>query len=153
MKNITLLLVGMMASGMASAVTFGTTGQLTQTDCTNLNENVTINLTSGVVAGVTCTSARVAIAACHSSGMLKSRQMPRKDVTEDVTDPDTGAVSQVTTQVSCTIGDADPDCKATPVSGAAIASASTTRGTVNTIYPGTGDCTAAKAEAASLTVN
>lgn len=152
MKKITLLLVSLMGSGMASAVPFGTTGQLTQTDCPNLNENVTINLTTGVVAGVTCNSARVAIAACHSAGMLKSRQMPRKNVTQDVTAAD-GSVSQVTTQVSCTIGAADTACAATPVSGAAIASASTTRGTVNTIYPGTGDCTAAKAETASGTVN
>lgn len=153
MKKITLLLAGLMASGMASAVPFGSTGQLTQTACNNLNENVTINLTTGVVAGVTCTGARVAIAACHSSGMLKSRQMPRKDVTEDVTDSDTGAVTQVTTQVSCTISTTDPTCAATPVSGAAVASASTTRGTVNTIYPGTGACTAAKAETAAGTVN
>ena len=78
MKKITLLLAGLMASGMASAVPFSSTGLLTQTACPNLNENVTISLTTGVVAGVTCTTGRVAIAACATNGMVKSRQALRK---------------------------------------------------------------------------
>lgn len=153
MKNISLLLAGLMASGLASAVEFGSSGLLTQTDCNNLNENVSINLTTGVVAGVDCTAGRVAIAACHTSGMLKSRQMPRKTVQEPDTDPNAAPGATVDVQVACTIGDADPDCAPTPVSGAAIASASTTRGTVNSIYPGTGECTATGADTAAGTLN
>lgn len=135
MKKITLLLAGLMASGMASAVEFGSSGLLTQTDCTNLNENVSINLTTGVVAGVSCTADRVAIAACHSAGMLKSRQAPRKDEVVNA-----GTPQEATIKVSCTIGPADPTCAPTPVSGAAVASATTTRGTVNTVFPNTGAC-------------
>lgn len=148
MRKITLLLAGLVASGVASAVPFGASGLLTQTACTNLNENVNINLTTGVVAGVSCTTNRVAIAACHSAGMLKSRQAPRKNEVINA-----GTPQEATIQVSCTIGPADPTCAPTPVSGAAVASASTTRGTVNTIYPNAGACTVAGADSAAGTVN
>ena len=153
MKKITLLLAGLMASGMASAVQFGATGLLTQTDCTNLNENVNINLTNGVVAGVSCTAGRVAIGGCHTTGMLKSRQAPRKTVQVPDTSPGAAPGATVDQQVSCTIGAADPACAPTPVTGAAVASATTNRGTVNTEFPNTGACTVTVAEAVANGLN
>ncbi|MDM9653718.1 hypothetical protein QU755_20240 [Pseudomonas wenzhouensis] len=140
MKKITLLFVGLMASGLASAVPFASTGTLQVGVCTNLNEDVNINLTTGVVAGVSCTDNRVAIAACHTAGMLKSRNVGQKTI--KVLDTSEGAAPGATVDevVSCVVGTADPDCVGTPTSGAAVASATTTRGTVNTVYPNSGAC-------------
>ena len=147
MKKITLLLAGLMASGLASAVQFPTTGQLRIGDCTNLNEDVTINLTTGVVAGVSCTDARVAIAACHTSGMVKTRTPGRKTIQVPDTSDGAAAGATVDEEVDCKISAADADCVATPVNGAAFATATTARGTVNTQYPGGGACTdAARAD-------
>lgn len=143
MKKITLLLAGLMVSSMASAVQFENSGLLTQTDCTNLNENVSINLTTGVVAGVTCTPTRVTVAACHTNGMVKSRQALRVPVTTQ--DPDTG--DDVVTETPCTAG--STGCREIPVTGAAIAGASTTRGTTNTVFPNAGACTVDLAEETS----
>lgn len=142
MKKITLLLAGLMASGMASAIEFANSGLLTQTQCTNLNENVSINLTAGVVAGVTCTDTTVTIAACHTNGMVKSRQALRVPV---VTQDTTGA--DVTTETPCTAG--STGCREIPVTGAAVAGASTTRGTTNTVFPNAGVCNVGLADSVS----
>lgn len=141
MKKITLVLAGLMMSGMASAVEFGATGQLTQTQCANLNENVNINLTTGVVAGVTCATGRVAIAACATNGMVKSRQALRVPVT------DTSVTPNVTTEQPCTAG--STGCREIPVTGAAFAGASTVRGTTNTVFPNAGICTVGLANTTS----
>lgn len=140
MKKITLLLVGLMASGLASAIEFNSTGQLQVGVCSNLNEDVNINLTTGVVAGVDCTANRVAFAACHTAGMVKSRNVGQKTI--QVPDPDPNAAQGATVDqiVSCSIGAADPDCAGTTVSGAGIANATTNQGTVTTGYPGLGAC-------------
>lgn len=138
MKKITLLLAGLMASGVASALPFSASGQLQVGVCNLLNEDVAINLTTGVVAGVDCSATRVAIATCHTSGMVKSRNVGTKSVTTTAADGTT-----TTTTVSCSIGAADPDCSGTTITGAGIANATTDRGTVTTSYPGTGACTAA----------
>lgn len=138
MKKITLLFAGLMVSGMVSAEPFAASGPLRQGNCANLNEDVTINLTSGVVAGVSCTTARVAIATCHTSGMVKSRTVGTKVVVVDVNGTPTNQT------VSCSIGAADPTCAGTPVTGPAIANASTTRGTVTNSYSTAGGtCSAA----------
>lgn len=138
MKKITLLLAGLMASGMASALPFSASGQLQVGVCNILNEDVNLNLTNGVVAGVDCSDTRVAIATCHTSGMVKSRNVGTKDVTTT----DANGV-ETTATVSCSIGTADPDCSGTTVEGAGVANATTDRGTVTTSYPGSGACTAA----------
>lgn len=142
MKKITLLLAGLMASSMASAVEFENSGLLTQTQCTNLNENVSINLTTGVVAGVTCTDTTVTVAACHTNGMVKSRQALRVPVTtQDAEGED------VVTETPCTAG--TTGCREIPVTGAAVAGASTTRGTTNTVFPNAGVCNVELADTVS----
>lgn len=146
MKKISLAVAGLLFSGLASAVQLTASGLVPVTVCDNLNEDVTLNLTTGVVAGVSCTASRVAFAACHTAGMLKSRSVGQKDVTTDVTDPETGATTPVTTTVSCTVGSADTACQSVAVTGAAVPSATSTKGTVNNQYPGTGVCTATVAE-------
>lgn len=141
MKKISLAVAGFLFSGMASAVQLPSTGTVVQTQCSNLNEDVRINLTTGVVAGVSCTNARVALAACHTGGMQKQRSVGQKTVAG------TDAQGQPTsTVVSCTVGTADPDCTTVSVTGAAVPSSTTNAGTVNNQYPGTGACTAGVAE-------
>lgn len=134
MKKITLLISGLMLSGVVFAEPFSASGPLRQGNCNNLNEDVTINLTSGVVAGVSCTAARVAIATCHTSGMVKSRTVG----TKTIAGPDDEEGNPTTVTMSCSIGTADPACAGTPVTGPAIANASTTRGTVTTSYSSAG---------------
>lgn len=129
MKKITLLLAGMMASGLASAVQItAPSGQVTTTGAcaTLLNEDVTINLTTNVVAGVNCSATRIAIAACHTAGRSTSRS------------------AQVTT---CTDPLDNTTCTTTTntVTGPAMPGATTLRGTVTSAYP-SGACTAATAE-------
>jgi hypothetical protein len=143
MKKITLLRAGLMVCGMASAEPFTASGPLRVGNCANLSEDVNITLTTGVVAGVSCTTARVAIATCHTSGMVKNRTVGTKTVNVDVTDPDTGVVTPTPTVLSCAIGAADPACAGTPVTGPTIANASTSRGTVTNSYTSVGACTAA----------
>lgn len=154
MKKTTILLAGLMMSGLASAVPFSSTGQLEMSVCDNLNENVTINLTSGVVAAVHCNASRVAIAACHTAGMVKSRTVGQKTIQVPDTSEDAEPGATVDQVVSCTVGQADQACANTQVNGAAFATATTTRGTVNTVYPGGGACTSAdRPDAVAQTLN
>lgn len=141
MKKISLAVAGLLFSGLAAAIQLPASGLVPVTTCTNLNEDVSINLTTGVVAGVSCTTARVAFAACHTAGMLKSRSVGQKTVTG--TDADGNPTSTV---VSCTVGTADAACQSVAVQGAAVPSATSTKGTVNNQYPGTGACTVGVAE-------
>lgn len=131
MKKITFLLAGLMVSGMASAVQLTGTGGVVQRigACqTLLNEDVRINLTTGVEAGVNCSATRIAIATCHTAGRQVGRSV------EVVTACDTTA---------------DPDCEDTvavqTVTGPAMAVANTNRGTVISGFPG-GVCNAATAD-------
>lgn len=142
MKKIILLAAGLMVSGMASAVQLSGTGliPLTATDCSILlNEDVRINLTTGVVAGATCTAARVAFATCHTAGRTASRSA---NVTTCTTqdDPETPENEEA----GCTT-------TSTPVTGPAMAGASSARGTVSHTYPA-GTCTATAAETAAGTL-
>lgn len=136
MKKISLAVAvaGLLFSGLASAVQLPASGSVTVLQCTNLNEDVSLNLTTGVVAGVDCTATRVAFAACHTAGMQKSRSVGQKTVVDTTVEPNTSST------VSCTVGDADKDCKSVAVTGAAVPSSTTNKGTVNNQYPGTGAC-------------
>lgn len=136
MKKITLILAGLMASGMASAVQLPGSGliPLTAANCdVLLNEDVRINLTTGVVAGATCTAVRVAIATCHTAGRQASRSANVKTC-DTPDDPATPANEEV-------------NCRdvSTPVTGPAMAGATSSRGTVTSAYPA-GACTAITAE-------
>ena len=135
MKKLSILLLALLTSGAASAVTLDGPGTLLMTDCDVglLNEDVRINLTTGVVAGISCTTNCIAIATCHEAGRKASRTANvRTCTTED--DPDTPENEEA----GCTE-------VATTVQGPAMANATTTRGTVTTGYP-EGDCTASDAE-------
>lgn len=144
MKKLALIAAGLMISGAALAVELDGSGEVLMTDCELLNEDVTINLTNGVVGGVSCSAQAIAISVCHTAGKTVNRTVGRK--------PDTsvGAVSGAT--VDCTISSTDTACVATPVDGAAYPSASTVRGTVSNEYPGTGACDATAAETAAGTL-
>lgn len=144
MKKITLVLAGLMISGAASAVQLGASGPVTIADCGMLNEDVRINLSTGVFAGVSCTPNVIALSACHSAGKVTSRTVPVRTV----------AASGVAPNIipehleSCVVDPADATCVVTEVTGPAMPTATTALGTVNTQYPGT-DCTPADAESNS----
>ena len=148
MKKIAFAVVCVMFSGFASAIQLPASGAVRQTVCANLNEDVTINLTTGVVAGVSCTANRVALAACHTGGMQKSRSVGQKTVVG--TDAQGNPTSTV---VSCSVGAADPACNTVTVTGAAVPSSTTNAGTVNNQYPGTGACTVNVAETVANGLN
>ena len=131
MKKITLLLAGLMASGMASAVQLTASGSVTVLDCTLLNEDVSINLTTGVEAGVSCSTQTIAMSACHSAGRVTSRS-----AMIDESGADCGPTTTACTGTTVS----------TPVEGAAMPTATTAAGTVISQYPGTGVCDATKAE-------
>ncbi|MFT3759797.1 hypothetical protein [Thauera sp.] len=131
MKKLSVLLIGLMASGLTFAqVATGTvplagSGPVTIDQCGLLNENVTINLSTGVNAGVNCTATRVAISACHLGGRTVARQVDRPTPEGcGVPDPDTGDVTECTGTERVT------------ATGAAMATATTLAGTVIPVYPG-----------------
>ncbi len=148
MKKLSIIIAGLMFSGAASAVQFAANGTLDQVACANLNEDVSVRLTTGVVAGINCRSGstnpaqpdRVAIAACHTSGMQKSRTVTQR------TDPPVAPSTTPTVVTGCTVGAADPGCAQVTVIGAAMPGATTLAGTVNVGYPGGGACTVGGAD-------
>lgn len=143
MKKITLILAGLMVSGVASAVQLQSSGNVTMQNCTLLNEDVRINLSSGVVAGVSCNNVAIALSACHTAGKQTSRTVPVRDVAAVAGPPAIPAHIE-----SCVLDEDDATCELRAVNGPAMPAATTLLGTVNTQYPG-GDCDAASAEANS----
>ena len=145
MKKITIALAGLLFAGSASAIQLGASGIVAAADCLPLNEDVRINLTTGVVAGVTCNATAVAMAACHTGGRVSSRSVGQK---QGVIGQDANG-NDITGTITCAVTAADPACVANTVSGPAMAFASSGAGTATTLYPA-GACTAATAEARAL---
>lgn len=139
MKKITLLLAGLMASGMASAVQLEASGNVTIADCGLLNEDVRINLSTGVNAGVDCSPTIIAMSACHTAGKQTSRTVNLREVT--VTD---SRGEDVVRKIPCAL--TETGCATETVTGPATPTASTEQGTVITQYPGGTECTAVVAE-------
>lgn len=148
MKKITLLLAGLMASGMASAVQLsGSTTTVTMTACPPLNEDITLNLSTNVQAGVSCGPTNVvALAACHTGGKVTQRTVPVVLVAANAT---TGVPAHYET-CDVNASPAVAGCANTPVTGPAMAAASTAMGTVSTQYPGGASCGAAGAESQAI---
>lgn len=140
MKKVTLLLAGLMVSGIASAVQLTESDFVEMTDCNPLNENVRINLSAGVAAGVFCTDTVAALAACHTGGKVTQRTVAVKDVPANA---ETGVPAHIE---PCTTVGTD-GCESRAVTGPAMPAASTALGTVNTQYPGGNTCSATAAEA------
>ncbi|WP_133091746.1 hypothetical protein [Thauera propionica] len=141
MKKISALLFGLLISSATFAQVAGGTyqlegsGPITTDQCGLLNENVTINLTTGVNAGVDCDGERIAISACHTAGRTVARQVDRPTpVGCGVPDPTTGET------VACT------GTERVTATGASMATATTLAGTVTPEYPGE-LCSAAAAAA------
>lgn len=142
MKKITLALAGLMISGVASAVQLPVSGSVSMADCAPLNENVRINLSNNVVAGVSCSATTVALAACHTGGKVTSRTVLLRDVAADA---DAGIPAYK--EACSTVG--DNGCASQTVNGPAMPAATTRLGTVNVQYPGGNECTVGGAEAAA----
>jgi hypothetical protein len=117
MKKIALIIAGVMVTGMAQAATKTLTdsGNLLAQDATMLNEDVTINLSSNVVAGIAYDNlTEIVIATCHEGGRTVARNVTV-----------TSTVNNVTT-TSTTIKE-----------GAEMPTATTLQGTVIKEYPET----------------
>jgi aconitase B len=141
MKNIKLaLLAGLfvVASGNAVAadVPLAATGTIKTTDCALLNENVQINLTSGVQGGVSCSDTAVAITTCHTAGRITSREVEKLNCV--AVDPDDATKGETCTSFT-------PNKQYETKSGPAMPTATTLAGTVANEYPGSGICDAAAA--------
>lgn len=135
MKKFALLIVGVMSSGLVHAVPFEASGAFRMTDCSLLNENVQINLSQGVRAGVICNAATgVAVGTCHIGGRTAAREV---EVLVPSTDPNAPAGTLVSQ---------NPPVFATRT-GPVVATASTRQGTVVPLYPQGAACTSAIAEA------
>ena len=129
MKKYAFILLSLLASGVASAGTTVVLGSANQfsvktTDCTLMNENAKIALSSNVSGVVSCNDTVVAIAACHTGGRTASREVEELDCT---TDPNTSAQTCVSFNPK----------KYKTSSGAAVAAASTGAPSVISDYPGT----------------
>ena len=140
MKKFIFVVAGLMASSVASAVQLSASGPVTMANCTLLNEDVTINLSTGVNAGVSCSPSIIAMSACHTAGKQTSRTVNLRSITLE----DSRGV-EVTRKVPCTLN-VDEGCATETVTGPATPTASTEEGTVVSQYPGGNECTAAVAE-------
>lgn len=138
MKKLTLLFVGLLVSGVASAEKFETSGLLKTTvaNCDQLlNENVQINLSNNVKGGASCSATGIALATCHTGGRTTSREV--EILIADPNDP-TGK-----TMIS-----QNPK-KYETKTGPAVATASTFQGTVVPQYPAAAACDTTVAETAA----
>ena len=135
MKKIVALMVGLLVSGASFAQvptgTFpmGGTTPITNNICGLLNENVTINLSTGVNGGVDCSATRVALATCHTAGRTVSRSVTVQTPVGCGVIPDGGTEEDI---VPC------EGTNTVTTSGAAMATATTLAGTVTPQYPGAG---------------
>lgn len=125
MKKALILLVGLAASGIASAqVTNLDSGRnaYRMTDCGLLANDIVLTLSANVTGAVNCNDDEnfVSLSFCHTSGLVANRSAV-------VTNDETGAVV-------CTVTDTE-DCVQT-VSGATFPSSTTADGTVRQIFPG-----------------
>jgi hypothetical protein len=123
MKKIALVVAGILSSGVVHAVTFDASGSFRMTDCSLLNENVQINLSQGVRAGVVCNAATgVAVGTCHVGGRTAAREV---EILVASTDPNAAPGTMVS--------------QTPPVfetrRGPVVATASTRQGTVVPLYP------------------
>lgn len=143
MKKFGLIFAGLLLSGTASAVQLQSSGNVTMEDCNLLNENVRINLSTGVVAGVSCNNVAIALSACHTGGKQTTRRVAVRDVAAVQGPPAIPAHIE-----TCVIDANDATCVMRDVTGPAMPAATTLLGTVNTQYPG-GVCDTASAEANS----
>jgi hypothetical protein len=138
MKKISLFIAAFMVAGAVQADVNLASGRnvVTGVDCGLLSEDVTINLTGGVLGGVVCPAANtgIALTVCHTAGRTSSRTSATDDNGDSCTPPAEGAEN--------------PDnCTAATVTGVAMPSATTLQGTVASRFPGVLTCTAATATA------
>lgn len=145
MKKIQKILIGMLAvvslaaAGNASAIDLDQSANtITKLDCTQLANDVTIILTSGVVGSVDCTTNTddfIGMSVCHTSGLKSSRTEAEPTIPDTSTTPATptcpsfGSLTQVGDTTQC-VG---------VVEGSAFPTATTSQGTVTSRFPGA-DC-------------
>lgn len=108
-------IVGAMFSAQALAIasqgTLSQSGSLTPDTagtnvCTALSNNVTIQLSNGVIAGYACTDTSFSASTCHTKGSYKQQTIPC--TYQEDTDPDTGAPLGTYSKSAAQCPDYDP---------------------------------------------
>jgi hypothetical protein len=143
MKSFSVFVACMMLAGAAQAtVVYPVSGKLAISDCPSglLSEDVNINLSSNVQAGIECNASQVAIGTCSISGRTTERTVEQFDcISEPGPNDRFGAA---TTIQLCT--PFDPP-QYTTTTGAVIYTGSSAQGTIIPDYAGAA-CSAAAAE-------
>lgn len=123
MKKATVFMLAALISSpgfAATAVTMDDSGQMVikTTDTTLLTENVRINLSTAVQAGVSVDGDEIGLSTCHASGRTSSREVAKVTCT---------GTPQVCTE--------DVPKVMETKSGAVMNTATTSAGTVSPVYP------------------
>jgi hypothetical protein len=127
MKKLALFVSAMAFAGLANA-TVVVDDQIQQPDCAQLNEDVSLSISSNVVMAYNCPGAgnSVGVAACHTAGRQSSRTV------------------EVNVPAGCGVdadgdGNIDTACTGTQrqtTSGSAVFVGATAGGSLRTEYPG-----------------
>lgn len=146
MKSFSVFVACMMLAGAAQAtVVYPVSGKLAISDCPAglLSEDVNINLSSNVQAGIECNASQVAIGTCSISGRTTERTVEEFDCTSAPGPND--RFGNATTVQTCV--PFDPP-QFTQTTGAVIYTGSSGQGTIIPNYDGVA-CSAANAEASA----
>ncbi|UUY08520.1 hypothetical protein LRS11_00275 [Pseudomonas sp. J452] len=146
MKKLSIFAACMLLAGAAQAtVTYDVSGKLAVSDCPDglLSEDVSINLSSNVMAGVECNASQVSIGTCSVSGRTTSRTVEDLNCTS-AAGPDDRFGNPTTVETCVPFVPA----QYTETTGAVIYTGSSGQGTIVPQYEGTA-CSASNAEAAA----
>ena len=138
MKKATVFMLAVLGSSQlfaATAVPMNADGQMIikTTDTPLLTENVRINLSTAVMAGVSIDGDEIGLSTCHSSGRTSARE-----------------VAKVTCSGTPSVCTEDVPKVMETKSGAVMNTATTSAGTVSPVYPNQ-LCTSANAAASAAT--
>lgn len=146
MKKLSLFAASMLLAGVAQAtVQYEVSGVLAVSDCPAglLSEDVRVNLSSNVQAGIECNASQVAIGTCSVSGRTTSRTVENFDCTS-APGPDDRFGNPTTVETCVPF---NPP-QYTETTGAVIYTGSSGQGTIVPQYDGV-SCSAGAAETAA----
>lgn len=135
----------MLATAAQATVQYTVSGRLAVSDCPAglLSEDVRINLSTNVHAGIECNASQVSIGTCSIAGRTTSRTVEEMNCTSEPGPND--RFGNATTVETCV--PFDPP-QFTETTGAVIYTGSSGQGTIVPSYPGVA-CSAANAETAA----
>lgn len=127
MKKFALIVSAMAFAGFANA-TVVVNNEIEQPDCAQLNEDVTLSISTNVVMAYNCPAVgnAVAVAACHTAGRQSNRTVERDTPVGCGVDADEDG----TIDIQCT------GTERVTTSGSAVFVGNTAGGSLVTSYPG-----------------